>query len=85
MHALNNYRRDNGRYPTQAQGLHALIEKSNTDPIPSVWKEGGYLARLPDDPWGNAYLYLNPGVHGEVEFSAMARTPGKAAKETTPT
>ena len=67
VQALNSYRRDNGRYPTQAQGLHALIEKSNTDPMPSVWKERGYLAHLPDDPWGNAYQYLNPGVHGEID------------------
>lgn len=73
MQALNNFRRDNGRYPTQAQGLHALIEKSNTDPVPSVWKEGGYLARLPDDPWGNAYLYLNPGVHGEIDVFSYGR------------
>ncbi|WP_321962348.1 type II secretion system major pseudopilin GspG [Paraburkholderia sp. J7] len=67
MQALDSYRRDNGRYPTQAQGLRALIEKSNTNPTPGVWKEGGYLARLPDDPWGNPYQYLNPGVHGEID------------------
>ncbi|WP_233890211.1 type II secretion system major pseudopilin GspG [Paraburkholderia flagellata] len=73
MQALNNFRRDNGRYPTQAQGLHALIEKSSTDPVPRVWKEGGYLARLPDDPWGNAYLYLNPGVHGEIDVFSYGR------------
>ena len=67
VQALQFYRRDNGRYPTQAQGLHALIEKPATDPVPTMWKDGGYLGRLPNDPWGNAYQYLNPGVHSEID------------------
>ncbi|MCG5071832.1 type II secretion system major pseudopilin GspG [Paraburkholderia tagetis] len=67
MQALNHYHRDKGRYPTQAQGLHALIGKPNTDPLSNIGKEGGYLERLPEDPWGNAYQYLNPGVHGEID------------------
>ena len=60
MQALKLYRRDNGRYPTQEQGLRALIEKPSTNPVPNIWKDGGYLGRLPNDPWGNAYQYLNP-------------------------
>jgi general secretion pathway protein G len=67
MQALKLYRRDNGRYPTQEQGLRALIEKPATDPVPNIWKDGGYLERLPNDPWGNAYQYLNPGVHSEID------------------
>ena len=55
MQVLKLYRRDNGRYPTQEQGLRALIEKPATDPAPNIWKDGGYLERLPNDPWGNAY------------------------------
>src|ERR1700675_167643 len=67
MQVLKLYRRDNGRYPTQEQGLRALIEKPATDPAPNIWKDGGYLERLPNDPWGNTYQYLNPGVHGEID------------------
>jgi general secretion pathway protein G len=67
MQALNLYRLDNGRYPTGDQGLHALVEKPSTDPVPNNWKDGGYLERLPNDPWGNVYQYLNPGVHGEID------------------
>ena len=70
MHALKLYRRDNGRYPTQEQGLRALIEKPSTNPVPNIWKDGGYLERLPNDPWGNAYQYLNPGVHSEIDVSS---------------
>ena len=67
MQALNLYRRDNGRYPTQEQGLRALIEKPTIQPVPTIWKDGRYLERSPNDPWGNAYQYLNPGVHSEVD------------------
>jgi len=67
MQGLKLYRLDNGRYPTQEQGLNALIQKPTTDPIPNNWKDGGYLERLPNDPWGNGYKYLNPGVHGEID------------------
>src|SRR3984885_7409633 len=66
MQALKLYRLDNGRYPTQEQGLRALIEKPGTDPVPNNWKDGGYLERLPNDPWANAYQYLNPGVHRRI-------------------
>src|SRR6201994_5217038 len=55
MQAMKLYRLDNGRYPTQEQGLRALVKKPTTDPVPNNWKDGGYLDRLPNDPWGNAY------------------------------
>jgi general secretion pathway protein G len=67
MQAMKLYRLDNGRYPTQEQGLRALVEKPSTDPVPNNWKDGGYLERLPNDPWGGQYQYLNPGVHGEID------------------
>jgi general secretion pathway protein G len=67
MQSLKLYRLDNGRYPTGDQGLKALVEKPTTEPVPNNWKPGGYLERLPDDPWRNAYQYLNPGVHGEID------------------
>jgi general secretion pathway protein G len=78
--ALTLYRRNNGRYPTQEQGLRALIEKPATDPVPNNWKDGGYLERLPNDPWGNAYQYLNPGVHGAIDVFSYG-ADGKAGGE----
>jgi general secretion pathway protein G len=67
MQALKLYRLDNQRYPSGAQGLNALVQKPSSDPIPSNWKDGGYLDKLPNDPWGHPYQYLNPGVHGEID------------------
>ncbi len=67
MQALKLYRLDNSRYPSSDQGLAALTAKPATEPIPNNYKTGGYIERLPKDPWGNAYLYANPGVHGEID------------------
>src|SRR5471032_3248199 len=47
MQSLNLYRLDNGRYPTQEQGLRALVEKPTTEPVPNNWKGGGYMDRVP--------------------------------------
>jgi general secretion pathway protein G len=75
MGALKLYRLDNGRYPSTEQGLRALIEKPTTEPVPSNWKQGGYLERnsVPKDQWGNEYKYLNPGVRGEIDVFSFAR------------
>ncbi|WP_196493000.1 type II secretion system major pseudopilin GspG [Burkholderia stagnalis] len=70
LQALKLYRLDNGRYPSQEQGLAALVQKPTIDPVPSNWKDGGYIERLPNDPWGNSYKYLNPGAHGEIDVSS---------------
>jgi len=76
--ALKLYRLDNGTYPTTEQGLQALIKKPTTGDVPPNWKQGGYLERLPKDPWGSDYQYLSPGVYGEIDvFSFGAdRKPG---------
>lgn len=68
MQALKLYKLDNQRYPSTEQGLQALVTKPTTTPLPNNWKAGGYLERMPIDPWGNAYVYLNPGVHGELDI-----------------
>jgi general secretion pathway protein G len=60
--ALKLYRLDNHAYPTTDQGLQALVTKPTAPPAPPNWKTGGYLDRLPKDPWGNEYKYLSPGV-----------------------
>jgi general secretion pathway protein G len=65
--ALKLYRLDNGSYPSTEQGLLALVQKPTTGNIPRNWKEGGYLDRLPKDPWGGDYQYLSPGVHDEID------------------
>ena len=66
--ALKLYRLDNKRYPTTEQGLQALVTKPNQSPIPDNWKGGGYVERLPLDPWGKAYQFLSPGLHGEIDI-----------------
>jgi len=65
VQALKLYRLDTGRYPTTEQGLQSLMTRPTSEPIPQNWKPDGYLDRLPKDPWGYAYQYLNPGKHTE--------------------
>ena len=67
VQSLKLYRLDNGFYPATDQGLAALVQKPATNPVPGNWKQGGYLERLPKDPWGSDYQYLNPGVKGEID------------------
>ena len=69
MQSLKLYKLDNGRYPTNDQGLQALVTKPTSAPTPSNWKP--YLDKLPKDPWGNTYQYLSPGVHGEVDVFSL--------------
>jgi general secretion pathway protein G len=67
--ALKLYKLDNQRYPVAAQGLQALVAKPATDPVPPNWKP--YLDKLPNDPWGRPYQYLNPGIKGEVDVLSL--------------
>jgi len=78
MSALKLYRLDNGAYPSAEQGLAALTRKPERGDIPRNWKSGGYLEKLPVDPWGIEYLYLNPGIRGEVDVFSLGadRKPG---------
>jgi len=69
--ALRLYKLDNFAYPTTDQGLQALVVKPAAAPIPANWKTGGYLERLPKDPWGRDYRYLNPGRHGEIDVFSL--------------
>ena len=70
--ALKFYRLDNFTYPSSEQGLEALVNKP-ADPNIKNWKSGGYLPKLPNDPWGNPYLYLNPGTQGEIDIYTLGR------------
>jgi general secretion pathway protein G len=67
MQSLKLYRLDNATYPSTEQGLQALIAKPGSQPIPLNWKSGGYLDKIPKDPWGHEYQMLSPGVHGEID------------------
>lgn len=77
--SLKLYRLDNGRYPTTEQGLQALVAKPQSAPVPANWRQ--YLDKLPKDPWGKEYQYLNPGVHGEVDVFSLGAdgAPGGSA------
>lgn len=80
--ALKLYKLDNGSYPTTEQGLQALVEPPSVDKLASAWREGGYLekGRVPKDPWDNEYVYLCPGIHGDldlVSYGADGETGGE--------
>jgi general secretion pathway protein G len=68
--ALKLYKLDSGGYPTTEQGLQALVESPQTGVMPRNWREGGYLekGRVPKDAWGNDYVYILPGNHGEYDL-----------------
>ncbi|MBU6467073.1 MAG: type II secretion system major pseudopilin GspG, partial [Burkholderiales bacterium] len=66
------------RYPTAEQGLQALVARPSSGPPPANWKP--YLEKLPNDPWGRPYQYLNPGIKGEVDvmsFGADGQSGGE--------
>lgn len=71
MGALKLYKLDNMHYPSTEQGLQALIVKPTSGPSANGWKTGGYVDKLPKDPWGNSYQYLSPGIKGEVDIFSL--------------
>jgi general secretion pathway protein G len=84
MQSLKLYKLDNQRYPTTEQGLQSLVQKPTSGPAANGWKEGGYLEKLPKDPWGNNYQYLSPGLHGEVDVFSLGADgqPGGTGEDT---
>ncbi|MDH5202824.1 MAG: type II secretion system major pseudopilin GspG [Nitrospirota bacterium] len=68
--ALKLFKLDNGFYPDTQQGLEALVAKPTTGTIPKNYREGGYLEqkKIPPDPWGNPYMYISPGLHGDFDI-----------------
>ena len=81
MQALKLYRLDNQRYPTAEQGLLALVARPGSGPAPINWKP--YLEKLPNDPWGRPYQYLNPGIKGEIDVMSFGADgqPGGEGKD----
>ncbi|MGI2171880.1 type II secretion system major pseudopilin GspG [Shewanella sp. MF05960] len=66
--ALDMYKLDNSIYPTTEQGLDALVQKTTSSPEPRNFRDGGYVKRLPQDPWRNDYLLLSPGENGKIDI-----------------
>ncbi|SDK14717.1 type II secretion system protein G (GspG) [Ferrimonas sediminum] len=66
--AMDMYRLDNNIYPTTEQGVTALVNRPNFSPEPRSYREGGYIKRLPKDPWGNDYVLLSPGEKGRFDL-----------------
>ena len=81
MQAIKLYKLDNQRYPTAEQGLQALVAKPTAAPTPANWKP--YLDKLPADPWGGQYQFVNPGVKGEVDVFSYGADgqPGGEGKD----
>ncbi|GGP51274.1 type II secretion system major pseudopilin GspG [Shewanella saliphila] len=78
--ALDMYKLDNSIYPTTEQGLDALVNKPNSSPEPRNFRDGGYVKRLPQDPWRNDYYLLSPGEHGKIDIFS-AGPDGQAGSE----
>ena len=78
MQALKLYKLDNQRFPTPEQGLRALILRPTSEPVPANWKP--YLDKLPNDPWGRPYQYLQPGLKSEVDVLSLG-ADGQAGGE----
>ncbi len=80
--ALKLYKLDTGNYPSTEQGLTALVTKPTVGVIPNGYKEGGYLEskKVPKDPWGNDYLYISPGEHGDYDLFSYGSDGAKGGE-----
>jgi general secretion pathway protein G len=78
MQALKLYRLDNQQYPSAEQGLAALVTKPTVGAVPTNWKP--YVDKLPNDPWGRPYQFMNPGLKGEVDVLSFG-ADGQAGGE----
>jgi general secretion pathway protein G len=68
--ALELFKLDNGFFPTTDQGLEALVRVPEAGRVPKNYRKGGYMDRVPKDPWGNGYVYISPGTHGDYDISS---------------
>jgi general secretion pathway protein G len=69
--ALEQYRLDNLTYPSATDGLQALISPPASLPQPQRYRRGGYIKKLPNDPWGRSYSYAMPGRKGAFDISSL--------------
>ena len=68
--ALQLFKLDNGFYPGTEQGIEALVRAPEIGRIPKNYRKGGYIDRVPKDPWGSNYVYVSPGIHGEYDITS---------------
>ncbi|MGB3400436.1 MAG: type II secretion system major pseudopilin GspG [Candidatus Deferrimicrobiaceae bacterium] len=68
--ALQLFKLDNGFYPSTEQGIEALVRAPEVGRVPKNYRKGGYLDRVPKDPWGNVYVYVSPGTQGDYDISS---------------
>ena len=73
--ALDMYKLDTHRFPTTEQGLDALVNKPTSSPEPKSYRKDGYIKDLPQDPWGNDYMYINPGTHNSSRYDLYSLGP----------
>ena len=69
--ALDMYKLDNFNYPDTDQGLEALVSRPTSGEDVPNWSEGGYIKKLPKDPWGRDYLYMSPGENDPVDIYSL--------------
>lgn len=76
--SLDLFKLDNGFYPSTEQGLEALVRPPEVGRPAKSFKKGGYLDKVPRDPWGNPYVFASPGTHGDFDISSLGAdgTPG---------
>ncbi|MFT5209696.1 MAG: general secretion pathway protein G [Flavobacterium sp.] len=74
--ALDLYRLDNGHYPSTDQGLEALVSEPSGFPEARRWNQDGYLKSLPEDPWGETYLFFSEDRNYEVYSYGADRKEG---------
>lgn len=81
--ALALYKLDNGSFPTTDQGLSALVTKPESGRIPIKYREGGYIKKIPADPWNGEYIYLSPGLNGDYDLLSYGSDgePGGEGKD----
>ena len=79
--SLDMYKLDNHVYPTTDQGLMALVKAPQTGPQPKNYRSNGYIKRLPDDPWGNPYQYIQPGEHGPYDLYSLGADGEEGGEE----
>jgi len=68
--ALQLFKLDNGFYPDTEQGIEALVRVPEIGRIPKNYRKGGYLGRVPKDPWGTNYVYVSPGTNGDYDITS---------------
>ncbi|MCD6526906.1 MAG: type II secretion system major pseudopilin GspG [Desulfuromonas sp.] len=81
--ALALYKLDNGLFPSTDQGLSALVNKPESGRIPNKYREGGYMKKIPQDPWSGEYIYLAPGLNGDYDLLSYGSDgePGGEGKD----